>query len=173
MSLQTRTKIESIYFRRITPMSSSNPVFKQFESMNVKSMNVNDIARKFIQNFDDTCRKWLDDPNLQEDDIKKTYQDSQHWVEQIGMYFGTLIGIAKFIGTQRSRQIVVVKEKKKIWNKWLDKLVDLVSGKHFKKTIAEIEKARTRNKYNKTKIGALLGSDNGVFDVFKDKIRKN
>ena len=73
----------------------NDPVFKQFESM-----NVNDMARKFIQNFDDTCRKWLDDPNLQEDDIKKTYQDSQHWVERIGIYFGTLIGIAKIIGTQ-------------------------------------------------------------------------
>ena len=93
-------------------------------------------------------------------------------MERIGIYFGTLIGIAKIIGTQWSRQTVAANGKKKIWKKWLEKLSDLVSGKHFKKTIVEIEKARTRNNYNKTKIGALLGSDIGVFDVFKDKMRE-
>ncbi|MDA7838770.1 hypothetical protein N9A45_00385 [bacterium] len=128
--------------------------------------SVEQIAQDFVRSFDHTCRVWLNDPNMSDDDILE-YQNSQHWVMMIGQYYGKLINIAtEGVG----RQLVATPGNAKIWNQWLEKVNALVSDDRFKQTKTRIENARLMKSYKRTKISAYLGTDDeGAIKVFKDK----
>lgn len=127
------------------------------------------IAEDFISSFDNVCRKWLEEPDMSDEDISE-YQNSQHWMMMIGQYYGKMIGIARMgVGGQ----LVAARGKVSIWNRWLEKLDDMVSDERFENTKERINQARLMKKFKETKIGAYLGPDEqGAVQVFAEKHRK-
>lgn len=138
-------------------------MIKQFTQKSAKQ-----IAKDFVLSFDIICREWLEEPDMSDAEILE-YQNSQHWMMMIGQYYGKLIGIARMgVGGQ----LVAVRGKVTIWNQWLEKLDNMVSDEHFETTKLRINQARLKKKYNETKIGAYLGRDQGVVEIFAAKQRK-